>query len=509
MQQERLVAGQSLIGTLDREFVVGVVASEVNLDPAADPDPISWEIKTNTMSGLVRLTADNELVPALAEDFPLVSADRLEYTFKLRAGLTFPDGSPLTAADVKYSIDRSAAAVNFLVNTQLQDKNLDGFADNDAVQVIDELTVKIILDEPTSYFLNILATPPYFIASQNCLPAQPSPNTLCGGIGPYTLIDWQAGEQIRMEANPQWPGTPPQMSNIQVRFYNDAGAMREAVQLGAIDVAWLGFPLSDIVALRDQPGYVEWAGAQIFKSYLVFEHSKAPWNNPRIREAAALAIDREALSALFQGVRSPLYGPIPEGVPGAIAAQPTRDLNRAKEILEELGYTAEEPLFIAIDYVNDNRYSTIETQYAQEIERQLEQTGVVVVTLQGAAYGDFRPKTAACESGAFLFGWPSVGQAPNYIDPAHWINFFVYNTGALCSNYESAQMAAAVTAMELLAPTDFAGRAAAYAEIQEIWAEEFPTLDLLQERRIALSLDKVQSLQIDGQGLLRYDTLQK
>ena len=509
VQQERLVAGQSLIGTLDREFVLGVVAAEINLDPVAAPDPISWEIKTNTMSGLVRFTADNELVPALAESLPVVSPDGREYTFKLRAGLTFPDGSPLTAADVKYSIDRSAAAANFLVNSQLLDDNLDGFADNDAVQIIDDLTVKIILDEPTSYFLSILATPPYFIASQNCLPLALSPNTLCGGIGPYTIIDWQAGEQIRMEANPQWPGTAPLMSNIQIRFYNEAGSMREAVQLGAIDVAWLGFPLDDILALRGQAGYIEWVGAPIFKSYLVFNHDTQPWNDPRIREMAALAIDRDALSALFQGVRSPLYSPVPDGVPGAVATQPERDLDRAKEILEELGYTIEEPLFIAIDYVNDGRYSAIETEYAQEIERQLEQTGRIVVTLQGAPYGDFRPKTAACDSAAFLFGWPSVGQPPNYIDPAHWINFFVFGTDTLCSNYESAQMDTAVVAMETLPPTDFVGRAAAYQTIQTIWAQEFPTLDLTQERRLALSLDKVKTLKIDAQGLLRYDSLEK
>jgi len=509
IEQERLVAGQSLIGTLDREFVIGVIGGDINLDPSGEPAPLSWEIKTNTMSGLVGFTPDNELVPVLAEALPLVSPDGREYTFSLRPGLTFPDGSPLTAADVKYSLDRPATSGNFMVKNLLRDANIDGFPDSDAIQVIDDLTVKILLNEATSYFLSYLATPPYFIGSQNCLPLEATPNTTCGGIGPYSIVAWEQGQQLRMEANPQWPLDPPLMGRVQILFYDSAAEIREALQLGAIDVAWQGFPYADMVALSAQDGFTQWKGATVFKSYIVFNHNTPPWNNPQIREAAALAIDREALAELFQGLRDPLYSPIPDGVPGAVATQPTRDLTRAREILEELGYTAEAPVFAVIEYESSGRYSAIEAQYAAEIERQLEQTGLFVVNIIGSGFTEgFR--ATACDTGsAYIFGWPSVGQPPNYIDPAHWINFFVYNTDRICSNYEDVQMAAAVSAMEILPPANIASRNQAYEQIQTLWAQSEPTLDLTQEKNFALSLSKVTGLEIDAMGLLRYDRLEK
>ncbi len=507
--QDRLVAGESLIGTLDREFVIGMVAGEINLDPAANPEPLSWELKTNTMAGLVGFTIDNELTPLLASDFPVISPDGLEYTFTLREGLSFPDGSPLTADDVVYSLRRSVVAGNFLVNALLKDANIDGFADEDAVQAVDERTVRILLDEPASYFLSLLATPPYFIVSDECFPQGSAADSICGGIGPYVITDWEAGQQMRLKANPQWPGPPPSFENVQVRFYDDAARMRRAVEIGAIDLAWLGLPLSDLLSLGGQPDYKIWQGPAAFKSYLVFEHQTAPWNNVLVRRAAALSVDREALSALFQGVRQPLFSPVPDQVWGHVATEPDRDLEQAVRLLEQAGYTAETPARITIDFVSDGRYSPFEAQYAAAIEAQLEETGVFDVTLAGAPYDAFRQKTVACESGAFLLGWPPSGQPPNYNDPYHWIFFFLFNTDSLCSNYESATMEAAMTSMEQLNPVDFEGRAAAYERIQRIWAEEVPTLDLTQELRIALSLNKVTAVHIDALGLLRYDALSK
>ena len=160
--EESIDPGESLVGTPSNEVVIGIAGELPSLDPAArDPDLVSWEVLLNTMSGLLRHDAENNLVPILAEDLPLVSEDRLEYTFKLRPGLTFPDGSDLTAEDVKFSFSRAIGLGNFQVNRYLKDANEDNFADQDAVQVVDSQTVKIVLQEPTSYFSSVLATPPF------------------------------------------------------------------------------------------------------------------------------------------------------------------------------------------------------------------------------------------------------------------------------------------------------------------------------------------------------------
>lgn len=507
--QQRLDAGESLIGTLDSEFVIGTAALDINLDPAAAPDPLSWEVKLNTMSGLVMHNAENQLVPILASDLPTISPDKLEYTFNLRAGLTFPDGTPLTAEDVRFSILRSASFGNFLVNAFLKDANVDGFADNDAIQVLNPQTIRITLGEPTSYFLNVLATPPYYTVSQTCYATAENPTRECGGIGPYTITDWLANEQMRLKANPQWPGTPPTYENVTLRFYPDSAQMRRSLETGALDLAWIGLSLGDTLALRDQPDYRIWESPAIFKSYLVFEQDTPPWNLPQARQAAALAIDRSALAAIFEGTRRPLYSPIPDAVPGHVATQPERDLDRARELLGFVGYSPARPLEIEISYVNDGRYSSFEEAYASAIKAQLEETDVFRVTLTGAPYDTFRQQSATCNAPAFILGWPPSGQPPNYLDPNHWMSYFLFNTDTVCSNYESNQMDALLARLDGADPLDFTGRAAIYADIQTLWADEYPTLDLTQESRLAISLGKVQAVGIDAMGLLHYNALSK
>ncbi len=508
--QDRLVAGESLIGTLDREFVVGMVVNEqINMDPSGGPNAISWELKTNTMSGLVGFSADNELIPLLAESLPTVSADGTQYVFQLRPDLVFPDGSELTAEDVRFSILRSSSSGNFLVNTFLRDANIDGFADEDSVEILDSLTIRINLDEAASHFLSVLATPPFFIVSDECYPLEPAPDSVCGGIGPYLIQDWEDGDQIRLKANPQWPGMQPVFENIQIRLYTSSEQMRSSLEGGAIDVAWLGLAEEDLISLRETEGYRTWEGPAAFKSYLVFEHSQPPWDNALVRQAAGLAVDRNALANVFPGTRKPLFSPIPNTVPGYVAAEPDRDLTEAIRLLNAAGFNEETPLPITLDYTNDNRYSTYEEEYATLLAAQLEETGIFDVTLNGAPYDTFRAQSATCGSGAFLLGWPPSGQPPNYIDPAHWMYYFVFNTSSVCSNYENTAMSAAISQLENLDPTNMSGREARWSEIQEIWAESYPTLDLTQEIRIALSLDKVSELKIDALGILRFETLEK
>lgn len=506
---ERIIAGESLIGTLDNEFVIGLANLDINMDPAAEPDAISWELKLNTMGGLIMVNANNELEPILAADFPSISADKREYTFPLRSGLTFPDGTPFTADSVKWSIDRSAKMGNFLVNAYLKDTNVDGFADDDAVQIVDPQTVKIILDEPTSYFLTVLATPPYYIINESCYAAAENPSSDCSSIGPYTITSWRPGEQMRLKANPQWPGTPPNFENIQVRFYDSSEQMRRALEIESIDIAWIGLGLEDTLALSASSEYGIWPSPATFKSYLVFEHDTAPWNIPQVREAVAYAIDREVLSALFEGTRLPLYSPVPDQVSGHLPTEPTRDLEQARELLELAGYTPETPLSITISFVNDGRYSSREETYANLLKEQLEETNVFRVTLEGAPYDTFRQQSATCESPAFILGWPPSGQPPSYNDPSQWINYFVFNTNTVCSNYESTQMDALLAALDQADPNDETARLSIYAQIQELWAEEFPTLDLTQEIRIAISLSKVQQVRFDAIGLIHYEAFMK
>ncbi len=514
---ETLRPGESRAGTAANQLVIGLLGNPVDTDPAGASDLMSWEIKSNIMSGLYAISSDNQLLPMLAANVPSISEDRLEYTISIRPQHYFSDGSELTADDVKWSVDRSRSLGHFLVNGYLKDSDGNGFADDDAVQVIDQYTVKFVLQEPTSYFVSILTTPPYFPISNECFTLTWDLSSNCGGIGPYTVVAWEAGEQMQLQANPEWPGrTAPAFENIVLRFFNDAATLRTSLEkFNSIDLAWTGFPYSELVDLSrtDAEGdgtadYRVWDGGSIFKSYLIFNHDAEPWNNKKVRQAAALAIDRAALAALFDGSRTPLFSPVPDGVPGQTAVFPQRNLPQARTLLLEVGYSQNTPLPIELWYLNDGRYSSIENEYANSIKSQLEETGVFQVTLQGASIDELRPQINSCNTPFYLIGWPTPGHPPDYLDTTSWTDFFVQGTDSgFCSNYESAPMNALVDAAR--GELDEATRLALYGEIQQLWAEEFPTLDLLQERRFGISLPNIDNVHIDAMGLLHYELLTK
>ena len=515
---ETLNPGESRVGTLANELIIGLLGQLPDMDPASVPDLISWEVKSNTMSGLFRISSSNELTPILATDLPVVSEDKIEYTITLRRGLRFPDGSELTAEDVKWSVDRARALGNFLVNDYLKDSNEDNFADDDAVQVIDPYTIKFVLEEPTAYFSTLLATPPYFPVSNQCYGETWDLTSSCGGLGPYTIVSWEPGVEMQLRANPDWPGPPtPAFENIQLRFFDDIASLRRALEeFQSIDMAWSGLPYSDFVELRDMDidgdgsaDFTAWEGPTVFKSYLIFEQNTLPWNSEKVRRAAAYAVDREALAnEVFNGSRQPLFSPVPDSIAGHAPVLPQRNLQQARSLLLEEGYSESNLLDITIWYTNDGRYSQVEEAYANALKGQLEETGVFQVTLASAASDVFRAQIAQCNYPAYLIGWPSPGQPTNYLDASSWTDFFVQNTDSnFCSNYESEAMTELVeAAREELDP---AARVGLLTQIQQLWAQELPTLDLLQEPRRAISLNNVGNVQIDALGLLHYEVLTK
>jgi peptide/nickel transport system substrate-binding protein len=510
VSKETLDAGESLIGTPEDMIVIGVVGTLENVDPAAPPDPIGWEVKSNNMSGLYMFNAADELVPVLAAAPPTVSEDRLEYTFQLREGLAFPDGSPFTAADVKASIDRAAQLGNWHVNTFLKDSNADAIADADAVQVLSDYTVKFILNQPASYFLQLLATPPYFVASEECYATDSEPVRNCNGIGRYEIIEWETNESLQLQANPQWPGEDKAaFENLQIRFYADAEGLRNAVALGAVDVAWGNLTEAGAASLLEQEGVRAWDGPATFKSYLIFQQEETPWETEALRQAVAHAVDREALAALFAGRRQPLYSPLPASEPFGQPTEPARDLGRAQELLQLAGYGPTNKLVFQLWYLNDGRYSNLEDEYALRLKEQLEETGMITVDLQSAEWGTYSQQSSACEYSTYLLGWPPVDWPVRYPAAMGWLEFFVTDTDTLCSNYASLPMDALIAEARQAEPLDLQAQGEIYAEIQALWAEELPTLDLTQESPQLIALNSIDGIRFDRMGLLHYETLVK
>jgi peptide/nickel transport system substrate-binding protein len=290
--------------------------------------------------------------------------------------------------------------------------------------------------------------------------------------------------------------------------------LTDALNRKAIDVAWTGVEEGELdtslLALQANSDFITWQGATGFSSSLVMVHDQEPWDNPRVREAVSLAVDRVALAdTVFSGTRLPLYQPIPDSSPGHLAEQPPRDLVESRRVLTLLGYSENNPVEINIAYVNDGRYSSVEGAYAAAIKSQLEETGMISVTVEGAPWDVFRNAKSTCAYNSFLQGWPSPGQAVPYIDGMSWLYFFLLRTDSVCSNYESTVMDAQILALEGVRATDADALATEYANIQTLWAEEFPSIPLTQAPRYAVTLPAIQGVVIDAMGILHYDLLEK
>lgn len=510
VSKETIEAGESLIGTPGDMIVIGVAGALDNVDPAGPPDTVGWEVKTNVMSGLYMFNAEDELIPVLAAAAPQVSEDGLEYTFALREGLTFPDGTPFSADDVVASISRAAQLGNWHVNTFLKDSDANSLADADAVQALDSHTVRFVLKQPASFFLHLLATPPYFIVSEECYATDPEPARNCNGIGHYEIIEWEANESLQLQANPQWPGEDKaRFENVQIRFYDSPERLRNAVELGAVDVAWGDLAPETVDALLAEGGVRVWDGPAVFKSYLIFQQGEPLWQTEVVRQAVAYAVDRDALAALFDGRRKPLYSPLPDSEPLAVPSEPARDLGRARELLLLAGYGEQRPLIMTLWHLNDGRYTDLEDEYAQRLKEQLEATGMITVELQSAAWGTYSQQSSACEYSTFLLGWPPVGWPTRYPAAMGWLDFFVTSTETLCSNYSSLEMDTLIAEARQADPLDLAAQEEIYARIQALWADELPTLDLTQETVQAVALERVDGIRFDRMGLMHYDMLVK
>ncbi|MCA9945649.1 MAG: hypothetical protein KC449_19340, partial [Anaerolineales bacterium] len=152
------------------------------------------------------------------------------------------------------------------------------------------------------------------------------------------------------------------------------------------------------------------------------------------------------------------------------------------------------------------RYSNAEAAYAAALQSQLEETGVFQVTITGAAFEQFIGQIAECNLPAYLMGWPSPGRPADYLGPGAWTDVII-TSSTFCPNYESPGIDAFLQAAD--EEIDPAARLSVFGDIQQLWAQDFPTVDLLQEPRIAISLNNVNNVQIDAMGLLHYEFLTK
>ncbi|NJK81382.1 MAG: peptide ABC transporter substrate-binding protein, partial [Chloroflexaceae bacterium] len=327
------------------------------LDPALIGDVLSAFVARQLFSGLVRLDDTLTVQSDLAERWQL-SDDGRTYTFVLRENARFADGTPITSEDVRYSLERAtdpALATRLPAATYLSDivgvrEKLSGAASSiSGVQVLDERTIALTIDQPKSFFLSKLAHPTsYVIDRQTVERGGPSWYTQPNGSGPFTIERWDSNEVMILQRNPNFYRDLAELDRIT--FLLGANASNALVQYeeGRVDVAEVPSFALDRVQDESNPLSQELVMVpQLSLTYIGMNVEQPPFDDPYVRQAFTLLLDRQKIADVsLYGSVVPAYGILPPGIPGYNPELPTlaADLARFEALLEESRYGSAENL---------------------------------------------------------------------------------------------------------------------------------------------------------------------
>ena len=310
---------------------LGMVLEPPHLDPTAGAAAAIDEVTyANVFEGLTRIGRNGEVMPALAESWE-ISEDGKSYTFKLRDGVTFHDGSSFEAADVKFALDRAMSE-----KSENAQKGL--FAQIAAVEAIDDRTVRIDLKQPQGNLLFNLGWGDAVIVAPESADAN---KTSPVGTGPFKLADWTKGSSLTLERYDGYWGGKPALEKATFRFIPDAAAAVSSMLAGDVD-AFPNFPAPEALPqLEADPRFAVVVGSTEGETILSTNNKKPPFDDPKVRQAVAHAIDRQAIidGAMF-GQGTPIgthfapHHPAYADLTGTYAYDP----EKAKALLKEAGF---------------------------------------------------------------------------------------------------------------------------------------------------------------------------
>ncbi len=334
------LAGPALAQTPPDVLIVGQIAEPKSLDPHTVTAVNDFRILVNLYDGLVRYKDGTlEVEPALAESWS-ISDDGKRYTFKLRPGVRFHDGTPLDAAAVKFNFDRMLDESHPLHHTGPFPLAF-FFSAIDSVAVEDALTVRFDLEEPYAPFLSNLAYPTGLIVSPAAVREYGGDfGRRPVGTGPFRFAEWESNAKVVLTRNPDYWGGAPDLEAVVFRPITDANTRVAEMLSGGIDVM-VEVPPDNVAGFRDDPGFTlhEQIGPHVW--FLILNTREGLFADQRARQAVNYAIDKRALvDNVLQGTATVAAGPTPPAFAWAyddeLAPYP-HDPAKARALLAEVG----------------------------------------------------------------------------------------------------------------------------------------------------------------------------
>jgi len=481
------------------------------LDPAATAVTFARNIMQFIFDPLLRTDpATGEVVPGLAESFE-VSEDGTVITLKLRSGVTFHDGTPLTAEAVKFSFDR-------IVDPELNSPMAAQITGNVAsIETPDELTVVITLNEPFAPFLDSLT-------QVSLAPVSPTAVEALGadfglqpvGTGPFKFVSMAPDEELVLARNEAYNWAPafydhqgpPYLEELRVLNVTEAATRMALIETGEVDVIYS--PINrQVPDFENDPGfYVQYATRPGVPRVFVLNTERPPLDDPAVRRALAWAIDRERiLNEVFEGIGGVAQGVITPGLAGfwaeGVDQWPGFDLERATSLLAEAGWTDTD----GDGFLDKDGERFVLTygqipgfpfdQYTQIIAADLRKIGVELVPEaeeQAAYLADMRAGK-----------WHMTGMLFAATDPD--VLYIVAHSSSIDSAWNTARYNnPEVDALleQARVTIDQAARAELYKQVQQIMLEEMPYIPyyLIQNAQIVNA--RLQGFKTDAQAFLDF-----
>jgi peptide/nickel transport system substrate-binding protein len=466
--------------------IYGTTDKVVSLDPVGCYDLGCQQLIGNIYQNLLAVPAGgNKPEPDAAESCEF--SDPKTYTCKLKAGLKFSSGDPLTSEDVKFSLDR-----------MLKIKDPTGpytlLGSLKSVAAPDPTTVTMTLSKPDATFPFILTHNVAAIVPDEIYPAdakQPDDKTI--GSGPYQLDKWTPDQQAVLSANPNYNGpNKAQTPNFLVQYFDQPSALKLAIEQGDVDIAYRNLSPTDLEALKNEPDkgvkVVDGDGTEI--RYIVFNVKKKPVDDVAVRKAVAQIIDRQAIATnVYKDTVKPLYSTVPAAFPGAKAsfkdAYGDPDPEKAKAILADAGVKTP----VTLDgWYTPTHYGPVEVDLWNELKRQLEASGLFKVNLDSTEWDQYKDEFVKGTYYFYGLGWfPDFPDADNYLTP------FMRDGGFFANGYSNDDVNKALDAE--IATDDAAKREEEFGKIQEAEAADVPLIPLWEAKQVAAVRDGVEGVE--------------
>jgi len=299
------------------------------IDPALDGDLYSANVINMVYTGLVSFDAKLNVVDELAASHS-VAADGVTYTFKMKPNLMFSDGTPLTSKDVAYSIDRalqpatkSPVAGTYLNLVKDSDKLLAGKIKTiigTGIMTPDDNTVIIVTNKKAAYFLSTLTYQDAYVVEKKLIDQYGTRFTdhladgQGGGSGPFMIKKYARGQEIDFVPNPHYYGAKPQLKEVIFPFYKDRATLYKAYQTGVVDNTGVqSVHLAEAKKLTKEFHSVP----QLAISYYTMNYLVKPFNNIKVRQAFALALNKQELvHSVYKDTQIATNHMVPQGMPG-------------------------------------------------------------------------------------------------------------------------------------------------------------------------------------------------